>query len=204
MIKFKCMKKTIEISLDKAKEWFKRGGELREIALTAFSEKELDEKIEWDYDKLLEKFSKKYPIGTIVWSNDGTDNYPNIIVSKPYLKDVESYWSMYNIKKHIVFDTKRILLTGMRGDDRIEIRDKCEFDEIKINSYSHPEGFNYKKWKEEYISQHNRMIEHWTETVEKYNKDIKNLTQQIFDYKYEVANFDELFENCKKEIMSKL
>ena len=197
------MKKSIEISLDKAREWFKRGGELKEIALTAFSENELNEKIEWDYDKLLEKFAKKYPIGTILWSNDGTDNYPNVIVSKPYLKDVESYWSMHNIKKHIVFDTKRILLTGICGN-RIEIRDRCEFDEIKINSYPNPEGFNYKKWKEQYISQHNRMIEHWTDTVEKYNKDIKNLTQQIFDYKYEIENFDELFENCKKEIISKL
>ena len=202
MIKFKCMKKSIEISLDKAREWYKRGGELAEIALTAFSKKELDENIEWDYNKLLAEFAKKYPIGTIVWSNDGIDYFPNVIVSKPYLKDVE-YWSMYNIKKHIVFDTKRILLTG-RCSSRIEIRDKREFDEIKIHSYSHLDGFNYKKWKQQYISEHNRMIEHWTDTIEKYNKDIKNLTQQIFDYKYENDNFDELFENCKKEIMSKL
>ena len=91
---------------------------------------------------------------------------------------------MYNIKKHIVFDTKRILLTGICSS-HIEIRDKCEFDEIKINSYSHPEGFNYKKWKEQYISEHNRLIEHWTDTVEKYNKDIKNLTQQIFSFQRE-------------------
>ena len=202
MIKFKCMKKSIEISLDKAREWYKRGGELAEIALTAFSKKELDENIEWDYNKLLAEFAKKYPIGTIVWSNDGIDYFPNVIVSKPYLKDVE-YWSMYNIKKHIVFDTKRILLTGTCSS-RIEIRDKREFDEIKIHSYSHLDGFNYKKWKQQYISEHNRMIEHWTDTIEKYNKDIKNLTQQIFDYKYENDNFDELFENCKKEIMSKL
>ena len=110
---------------------------------------------------------------------------------------------MYNIKKHIVFDTKRILLTGTCSS-HIEIRDKREFDEIKIHSYSHLDGFNYKKWKQQYISEHNRMIEHWTDTIEKYNKDIKNLTQQIFDYKYENDNFDELFENCKKEIMSKL
>lgn len=203
MIKFKCMKKIIEISLDKAREWYKKGGELKEIALTAFSTNELDENIEWDYDKLLKKFAKKYPIGTIVWSNDGTDYFPNVIVSKPYLKDIDSYWSMYNIKKHIVFDTKRILLTGICSS-HIEIRDKCEFDEIKINSYSHPEGFNYKKWKEKYISEHNRMIEHWTDTIEKYNKDIKNLTQQIFDYKFENDNFDEMFDKCKKEIMSKI
>ena len=203
MIKFKCMKKIIEISLDKAREWYKKGGELKKLALTAFSKNELDdENIEWDYDKLLEKFAKKYPIGTIVWSNDGTDEYPNVIVSKPYLKDVD-YWSMYNIKKHIVFDTKRILLTGICGS-HIVIRDRCEFEEIKINSYAHPEGFNYKKWKEKYISEHNRLIEHWTDTIEKYNQEIKNLTQQIFDYKFENDNFDEMFDKCKKEIMSKL
>ena len=196
------MKKIIEISLDKAREWYKKGGELKKLALTAFSKDELDENIKWDYDKLLEKFAKKYPIGTIVWSNDGTDEYPNVIVSKPYLKDVD-YWSMYNIKKHIVFDTKRILLTGICGS-HIVIRDRCEFEEIKINSYAHPEGFNYKKWKEKYISEHNRLIEHWTDTIEKYNQEIKNLTQQIFDYKFENDNFDEMFDKCKKEIMSKL
>ena len=43
MIKFKCMKKSIEISLDKAREWYKKGGELREIALTAFVEKQTKE-----------------------------------------------------------------------------------------------------------------------------------------------------------------
>ena len=196
------MKKIIEISLDKAREWYKKGGELKKLALTAFSKDELDENIKWDYDKLLEKFAKKYPIGTIVWSNDGTDEYPNVIVSKPYLKDVD-YWSMYNIKKHIVFDTKRILLTGICGS-HIVIRDRCEFEEIKINSYAHPEGFNYKKWKQKYISEHNRLIEHWTDTIEKYNQEIKNLTQQIFDYKFENDNFDEMFDKCKKEIMSKL
>ena len=195
------MKKIIEISLDKAREWYKKGGELKKIALTAFSKKELDENIELDYDELLEKFAKKYPIGTIVWSNDGTDYFPNIIVSKPYLKDVD--WSVFNIKKHIVFDTKRILLTGI-CNSHIEIRDKREFDEIKIHSYSHPDSFNYKKWKEQYISEHNKFIEHWTDTIEKYNKDIKNLSQQIFDYKYEIDNFDEMFDKCKKEIMSKL
>ena len=198
------MKKTIEISLDKAREWYKKGGELKELALTVFSTKELDEIIEWDYDELLKKFAEKYPIGTIVWSNDGTDHYPNVIVSKPYFKDIKSYWSMYNIKKHIVFDTKRILLIDGTCNSHIEIRDKCEFDEIKINSYSHPDSFNYKKWKEQYISEHNKFIEHWTNIIDDYNKDIKRLTQQILDYKFENDNFDELFDNCKKEIMSKI
>ena len=102
-----------------------------------------------------------------------------------------------------VSNTKRILLTGICSS-HIEIINKREFDEIKIQSYSHPDDFNYKKWKQQYISEHNRLIEHWTETIEKYNQEIKNLTKQILDYKYEIDNFDELFDKCKKEIMSKL
>ena len=34
--------RNITLTLDKAKEWYKKGGELREIALQAFSEKELN------------------------------------------------------------------------------------------------------------------------------------------------------------------
>lgn len=34
-------KRSIEITLEKAKEWYNNGGELREIALQAFSEKEI-------------------------------------------------------------------------------------------------------------------------------------------------------------------
>ena len=34
--------RNVTLTLDKAKEWYKKGGELREIALQAFSEKELN------------------------------------------------------------------------------------------------------------------------------------------------------------------
>ena len=39
---YKKMERNITLTLDKAKEWYKKGGELREIALQAFNEKELD------------------------------------------------------------------------------------------------------------------------------------------------------------------
>lgn len=34
-------KRTIELSLDKAREWYKQGGDLKEVALQAFKEEEL-------------------------------------------------------------------------------------------------------------------------------------------------------------------
>lgn len=38
---YKEMERIVTLTLDKAKEWYKKGGELKEIALQAFSEKEL-------------------------------------------------------------------------------------------------------------------------------------------------------------------
>ena len=39
---YKEMERNVTLTLDKAKEWYNKGGELREIALQAFNEKELD------------------------------------------------------------------------------------------------------------------------------------------------------------------
>lgn len=35
------MKRTVELSLEKAREWYEKGGELREVALQAYNEEEL-------------------------------------------------------------------------------------------------------------------------------------------------------------------
>ena len=50
-------KRNITLTLDKAKEWYKKGGELKEIALQAFTEKELN-----PLPRSLEEFCKRYPI----------------------------------------------------------------------------------------------------------------------------------------------
>ena len=52
--------RNITITLDKAKEWYKQGGELKEVALQAFSENELT-KIE--LPKTWEEFCENYPRG---------------------------------------------------------------------------------------------------------------------------------------------
>ena len=51
--------RNITLTLDKAKEWYKKGGELKEIALQAFTEKELTKT---DLPKTWEEFCKNYPI----------------------------------------------------------------------------------------------------------------------------------------------
>ena len=51
--------RNITLTLEKAKEWYKKGGELREIALQAFTEKELTKV---DLPKTWEEFCGNYPI----------------------------------------------------------------------------------------------------------------------------------------------
>lgn len=51
--------RNITLTLDKAKEWYKKGGELREIALQAFTEKELTKV---DLPKTWEEFCDNYPV----------------------------------------------------------------------------------------------------------------------------------------------
>ena len=51
--------RNITLTLDKAKEWYKKGGELREIALQTFTEKELTKT---DLPKTWEEFCENYPV----------------------------------------------------------------------------------------------------------------------------------------------
>lgn len=62
-LKTKEMKeeRNITLTLDKAKEWYNKGGELKEIALQAFTEKELTK---LDLPKTWEEFCINYPVQT--------------------------------------------------------------------------------------------------------------------------------------------
>lgn len=197
------MKKTIEISLETAKKWYRKGGDLKELALTAFTEKELDEdKIEWDYDRILAQFEKKYPIGTVVWSNDGTDNCPNIIISKPYLKKCDCIYSSYpyNITNEIVFDTMRVALTSI-WCSRIRIHDKRGLEEIKITNHSR-DDFNYGKFKETIIQDNNKRIERNNDLIKDYEKNIERCKKEISEDTYEIEHFDELWSKCYNEALN--
>lgn len=56
---YKEMKKerNVVLTLDKAREWYKRGGELKEVALQAFTEKELN-----PLPRSWKEFCEKYPV----------------------------------------------------------------------------------------------------------------------------------------------
>ena len=51
--------RNVKISLEKARDWYKQGGELKELALSAFTEKEIKEIV---LPNTWEEFCKNYPI----------------------------------------------------------------------------------------------------------------------------------------------
>lgn len=67
--------RNVKISLDKAREWYNKGGELKEIALQAFNEKELDDELPTSW----EEFCKMYPIKIDEWYVDSNSNLKKFI-----------------------------------------------------------------------------------------------------------------------------
>ena len=66
---YKEMERNITLTLDKAQEWYKKGGELREIALQAFTEKELN-----PLPRSWKEFCDNYPMKGGISYIDDTSN----------------------------------------------------------------------------------------------------------------------------------
>lgn len=95
--------RNITLTLDKAQEWYKKGGELKEVALQAFTEQELNL-----LPKSWEEFCEKYPvkkgecalesegkIRTLPWDAD-TRMYKNWTPSK---KSAEAHLAMIQLEQ---------------------------------------------------------------------------------------------------------
>lgn len=72
---YKKMERNVTLTLEKAKEWYNKGGELREIALQAYSEKEL---IKVESPKTWEEFCKNYPVKP---GETFVDGYSKLVVN---------------------------------------------------------------------------------------------------------------------------
>ena len=96
--------RNITLTLDKAKEWYKKGGELREIALQAFTEKELTKV---DLPKTWEEFCENYPVQKgECWLSDADDilqcSYSQHRTNKnwiPSKKSAEAHLAMMQLEQ---------------------------------------------------------------------------------------------------------
>ena len=105
----------IRISLDTAKRWYEQGGELKDMALGAFTLEELGEKLPSTFDEYLERCAKW---GIKVDAEDYTDRNPQIEALKKLILLRDFYnnswkpdWgniieNKYHIKKDYDRETK--------------------------------------------------------------------------------------------------
>ena len=74
--------RNVKISLDKAREWYNQGGELKELALSAFTENEITTST---LPNTWEEFCKMYPIIN-EWYIDSNSNLTKFICGKRFYK----------------------------------------------------------------------------------------------------------------------
>ena len=73
--------RNVKISLEKAREWYNRGGELKELALSAFSEEEITRSI---LPQTWKEFCEMYPIKDDEWYISGNSNIARMPQGKRY------------------------------------------------------------------------------------------------------------------------
>ena len=123
-------KNELETNLfDKAMSWYQSGDSgKKEAALELFPKDMLEKEIE-NYKKrdrdermklrekelqeVLEKCKKLFPVGTPVWSDDGTDHCVNVIVEEPHIAKTE-YRAPYGKYDYNDKDRKTVLAKTIR------------------------------------------------------------------------------------------
>ena len=73
--------RNVKISLEKAREWYNQGGELKELALSAFSEEEITRSI---LPQTWKEFCEMYPIKDDEWYINGNSNIARMPQGKRY------------------------------------------------------------------------------------------------------------------------
>lgn len=206
---------------EKAVEWYQSySSGKREAALELFPEeklknavekvnekkkKEKEEIREKQLQKNFERCKKLFKVGTPMWSDDGTDHCPNIVISEPYIAETKysvpdgAYDYSYTGKKKSIFvKTIRIGTTSnepLEGNwkyDTINL-EKCLYNMDNKSEWGHKEHIinlneYYKarneekatriKWLKETIGQLNGHIKELNE-LEAYNPE--GLTKELIN-----------------------
>lgn len=130
---------------DKAIEWYMSGDKGKKAAaLDLFPEDMLKREIEnfkkrnkkerlltrdEELQQVLKKAKKEFPIGTLIWSDEGTDSCPNLVVGEPYIGSTK-YGSHIPYGKYENSDEEDVRRTVLVHTVRI-YRSDIESDEPK-------------------------------------------------------------------------
>ena len=211
-------KNELETNLfDKVMEWYQSGDKgKREAALDLFPEDMLEREIEGfkkrnykekmkareqELKDALERAKKMFPVGTLIWSDEGTDSCPNLIVSEPYIGSTK-YGShvpdgVYDIgmitsdeRKTILVHTVRIYRSGLESENPSWYKSIVGLEKLMVNMNKplerrYPQKESYFVDLEDY---------HKSEANER-NNNLNNLKKSI-------STYEEKLDEFKKELYS--
>ena len=210
------MKKKSELEgnlFDKAMEWYQSGDRgKREAALELFPEDLLESEIE-NYKKrnkkerqktreeelnnVLAKCKKMFPIGSIIWSDEGTDNCPNIVVGEPFIGNTK--WSGHipygkyecsvddEEKKTVLVKTLRIFRDEITEESYKWAKSTVGLEKLLINQakpidqrYPRRDLFvDLDKYKNERKMERESQIERLKDKIKRYHEDMDELQNQL-------------------------
>lgn len=208
-------KNELETNLfDKAMEWYQSGDSgKKQAALELFPEDMLKKEIEGfkkrnkqerlkerdlDLERRLSLAKKMFPIGNLIWSDEGTDSCPNLIVSEPYIGNTKygshipygiyEYSDEKEVQKTILVHTVRIYRSEIESDHPEWYKSVVGL-EMLMDNMKKPLDQRYPT-KESYFIELDEY--HKSEGIERDNK-LNNLKKSISEY-------EEKLQKLKKDL----
>lgn len=209
---------------DLAMKWYRSGDSgKRAAALDLFPEEMLIKEIETyrkrdkeeriksrkeHLQKMLERCKKLFPVGTLIYSDEGTDSLPNLIISEPRIQKVkylpycvENSWDYGPDETYtIVADTLRIHNNEPYNYSRVCLETSLYYlDKPKDDNFKKPVFINLKEYEKEQKDKRDEQIKLLKELIEKetvkLEKDKLNLSE------LEKYNPEELTEERLQNIL---
>lgn len=209
---------------DIAMGWYRSGDSgKKEAALDLFPEEMLIKEIEAyrkrdkeeifksreeDLQKMLERCKKLFPVGTLVYSGDGTDHLPNLTIGEPYIKKVEflpfcvdNSWEYDDCeKKTIMVDTIRI-----RNNEPYNYGHVCleillyYLDKSKDDQFRRPVFIDLKEYEKEQKEKKDKQIKQLKEDIEKGKLELEKNTLELSELeKYDPSELEERLQEILK------
>jgi hypothetical protein len=156
----KNMERTVKLTLEKAKEWYKKGGELREVALQAYKEDELKEVRPKSWEEYVHQMEGK--IGYYVnqdsgirYFDHGTTTNPeydrNLLPTKELAEAFRAYMQLISLRQAWIGDWK----PDWENDSQTKYCIGHEYGDIHIWKYGHTNrslSFPTQEMAEDFVS----------------------------------------------------
>lgn len=206
----KKTKNELETTLfDKAIKWYMSGDSGKKAAaldlfpenmfkseIENFKKRDKEERYkarEQELQKVLKRCQKLFPAGTIMWSDDGTDECPNILISDPYIGKSEYHvpWDKYAYDEK---DRKTVLAKAIRiyhnepvGKEKVQaylIGLEICLDNMDNPSEYHRNSYviDLKKYHKDEQEKRERGIQTYTNFIEDKKKQLKDLEKELKEW----------------------